>query len=158
MQKFNPMKKLSLILGICLMLISCSSKNNESNKIPSTEPVQNKATSSTSAEENESAPAKQSVNTTPNHPSDNLGYDNGYKFGYDMGFIAAQNNDEYNPYLPVGPNVCNYSQEYRRAYAMGYSDGYTKGEQSSQVIYSDDEDEVYYEFEEDDEYYYEYDE
>lgn len=75
-----------------------------------------------------------------------------------MGFIAGQNNDEYNPYLPVGPNVSSFSQEYRRGYAMGYSDGYTKGEQSSQVIYSDEDDNLYYEFEDDDEYYYEYDE
>ncbi len=66
-----------------------------------------------------------------------------------MGQIAARNNSEYNPYLPVGP-VRTYSLDYRTGYAAGYSAGYEEYQEQHHIgIYADDEatdyEEVYYE-------------
>lgn len=83
------------------------------------------------------------------------GYDAGYKMGYDMGYAATLSGDDYDPYLPVGPNVCSYTHEFRSGYAAGYSAGYEKAQQATaQGIYAPDDDyDDYYYYEESVEYY-----
>lgn len=103
--------------------------------------------------------ANQSDNSSPSSNSNVVssydGRDNGYKNGYDMGYIAGREGYEYNPNLPVGPNVRTYSFEYRQGYASGYSAGYDKGRQANrQGGYADDDSDDIIILESDDDFEY----
>lgn len=83
----------------------------------------------------------------------NVSDGDGYQFGYNMGVIAGQNNDPYNPYLP---NTSSYPMAYRQAYCRGYDAGYQDGQTSAgrpsyyvntgeEDVYDDGGDVYYYE-------------
>lgn len=99
------MQKLFISLSTIFILSSCSSKEkqdigtpvvensveNTSVYAPTTSPNYTNTTY-----ENSNQTANQQTNSTSSEVDDN----NGYQFGYDIGYIAGQNNDVYNPYLP----------------------------------------------------------
>lgn len=156
------MQKILIIVLSIIFLSSCSSKQeqqddyvvekdsvqyNSTYTIPTTSPTyENNA--------NESSPQSQIQQNVPN--SSTVSDGDGYTFGYNMGVIAGQNNDPYNPYLP---NTSNYPMAYRQAYCRGYDAGYQEGQSSagrpSYYVNTgeddsyEDEGEVYY-YEEDD--------
>lgn len=137
------MKKYLFILALCT-LYSCGSNNNETETAPvrAEESVQFD-TPAPQAESSlplsEPTPVTESSGAQTSQPIQ--GYNEGYRFGYDMGVMAGQENMEYNPYLPVGPNTSSYSSDYRRGYAQGYSAGYENGQQTThQGIYAEEDD------------------
>lgn len=150
------------ILPLSLFLASCGSNDNKTVSTELETVVEMPAYDSNSydtipyvyTESNIISSANKSITNTQSSSSGD--YNNGKSFGYNMGYIAGQESAEYNPYLPVGPNVRTYSIEFRQGYAAGYSEGYEKGQQTThQGIYSDDNysDDgggVYYYYEDDD--------
>lgn len=151
------MKKYIYFIFIILILASCGSKNTETESSNEVQVIDESfqyvdtvapyAPVSTSPSANLDVPESANSQST----DDSQDYQNGYNSGMNMGYIAGQNNSEYNPYLPVGPYARTHSLDYRSGYAAGYAVGYEDGQQAThQGIYSDDDG---YEYVEEYEYY-----
>ncbi len=129
------MKNLISILVIMLTLSSCGKGHNETERNDNEEnvvyPVAQEDTAYYSIPpQAPSVDAENPVNENTSNNAERVSndYQLGYNSGFNMGQIAASNYDEYNPYLPVGPNVRTFSLEYRQGYAAGYAAGYDKVE------------------------------
>ncbi len=156
------MKQLSLIFGIALILFACTSNNkeqqNDIDNIDLMDPIEIVVDSVAPTPEISANNDLPSQNENANTPSSTQKeeYKKGYEFGKYMGYFDGRDGSDYNPYLPVGPNVSAFTWEYRSGYCAGYSDGYAEGEEiankSTYIIVEDYEDEDYEDYIEIDDY------
>lgn len=149
------MNKFILLFLTITFLNACGSKpdNDVQKKEVSPTPGYETLTPSVSNEETQA----QKTTASQAAEASRQTYNDGYKFGYDMGYIAGQEGQDYNGSLPVGPNTRSYSYDYRCGYAAGYSAGYDEAQKSShsgpyadETEYYDDDEEEYDEEEYDD--------
>ncbi|MBD5214984.1 MAG: hypothetical protein HDS78_00415 [Bacteroidales bacterium] len=131
------MKNIICMIFTFLLLGSCNSHKNDAESTTEAEVVEeafqyvDTITSYSPTETYTSDNTEKQDPANSRNSEDSQDYKNGYNSGRNMGYIAGQNNSEYNPYLPVGPNVRTHSYDYRCGYAAGYVAGYEDGQQSS---------------------------
>lgn len=146
------MLKYFLPIFIACVVCSCSSKDSTSeNAVNAVENTEFAPVKSSSYTPSESYNSGSEVSTSDNTSSRNENINangGGYKYGYDMGYIAGESNMEYNPYLP---NTASYPMAYRQEYCRGYDVGYQAGQQAAgqpsyHVNTGDEPEEIYIEY------------
>lgn len=149
---------LKYILSILILcaVYSCGSKGSTSeNNINAVEDREFTPVESPSYPQSDSYNSSSEV-TNPVKTSSEEEKENGdgYKYGYNRGYIAGESNQEYNPFLP---NTAHHPMAYRQEYCRGYDAGYQAGQQAAgrpsfHVNTGDEPEETYLEYYDDEEY------
>lgn len=156
--KNSAMLKYIIPILILCAVCSCGSKGSTSeNDVNAVENIEFTPVESSSYQQRDSYNLSSEGTNQPITPSrDEKANSNGggYQYGYDMGYIAGENNMEYNPYLP---NTASYPMSYRQEYCRGYDAGYQAGQQaagrpSDHVNTGDEPEDTYIEYNDDEDY------